>query len=190
MQNAVPVGEGAMAALIGADLDLAKKIVNIASEGEVCEIANDNAPGQVVISGSVSAIERAKAISADMGVKKAVILPVSAPFHCNMMSSAAEIMSQALAKTNISPPLVPIIANVTAEKMTEPKEIRVLLQRQVTDMVRWRETIMAMGHDGVELVAEIGPGSILRALIRRIDSGMSSLSVGNMSQIESFLKSL
>ena len=190
MQNAVPVGEGAMAALLGADLDIAENIIQCSSKGEVCEIANDNSPGQVVISGSVTAIKRAITISADMGVKKAVVLPVSAPFHCMMMSSAAEIMSQALAKTTIHPPLVPIIANVTAKKMTKPGEIRSLLERQITAMVRWRETIMNMSNDGVELVIEVGPGSILRTLTRRIDAAMSAISVGNVEQIENFLESL
>jgi len=190
MQNAVPVGKGAMAALIGTDLIIAEKIVELSSEGEVCAIANDNSSGQVVISGSVTAIDRAIAMAADMGVKKAVILPVSAPFHCNMMLPAAEIMSEALAKTTINPPLVPIIANVTAQKVTEPHEIRLLLERQVTHMVRWRETIMTMSSDGVELVAEIGPSGVLRGLTRRIDSEISAISVGNVEQIESFLKSL
>jgi len=190
MQNAVPVGEGAMAALIGANIKTAEKIIELSSKGEVCDIANDNSSGQVVISGSVNAINRAIAISTDLGVKKAVILPVSAPFHCTMMSPAAEIMSEALAKTVISQPSVPIIANVTAQKVIEPLEIRVLLERQVTHMVRWRETIMTMSGDGIDLVAEIGSGSILRALTRRIDSGLSAISVGNVEQIENFLKSL
>ncbi len=190
MQNAVPVGEGAMAALLGVDINIAEKIVKLSSEGEICDIANDNSSGQVVISGSIAAIDRAITLSADMGVKKAITLPVSAPFHCALMSPAAEIMSQALAKTIIDPPLVPIIANVTAKKVTEPFEIKVLLERQVTAMVRWRETIMTMSRDGVELVAEIGPGSILRALTKRIDPSILAVSVGNVEQIENFLKSL
>ncbi len=190
MQNAVPVGEGAMAALLGVDIKIAEKIVKLSSEGEICDIANDNSSGQVVISGSIAAIDRAITLSADMGVKKAITLPVSAPFHCALMSPAAEIMSQALAKTIIDPPLVPIIANVTAKKVTEPFEIKVLLERQVTAMVRWRETIMTMSRDGVELVAEIGPGSILRALTKRIDPSILAVSVGNVEQIENFLKSL
>lgn len=190
MQQAVPVGEGAMAALLGADLELAEEIAATAAEGEVCTLANDNAPGQVVISGAKSAIDRAVAIASEKGVKKAVLLPVSAPFHCALMAPAAEVMAKALATTDLRTPAVPVIANVSAQAVNAPDDIRDLLQKQVTAMVRWRECVLAMRADGAEQLVEIGAGKILKTLTRRIDREMEAFAVGGIDEIEKFVQAL
>ena len=190
MQQAVPVGEGAMAALLGADLELAEEIAATAAEGEVCTLANDNAPGQVVISGAKSAIDRAVAIASEKGVKKAVLLPVSAPFHCALMAPAAEVMAKALATTDLRAPAVPVIANVSAQAVNAPDDIRDLLQKQVTAMVRWRECVLAMRADGTEQLVEIGAGKILKTLTRRIDREMEAFAVGGIDEIEKFVQAL
>jgi len=190
MQQAVPVGEGAMAALLGADLELAEEIAATAAEGEVCTLANDNAPGQVVISGAKSAIDRAVAIASEKGVKKAVLLPVSAPFHCALMAPAAEVMAKALATTDLRTPAVPVIANVSAQVVNAPDDIRDLLQKQVTAMVRWRECVLAMRADGAEQLVEIGAGKILKTLTRRIDREMEAFAVGGIDEIEKFVQAL
>lgn len=190
MQQAVPVGEGAMAALLGADLELAEEIAATAAEGEVCTLANDNAPGQVVISGAKSAIDRAVAIASEKGVKKAVLLPVSAPFHCALMAPAAEVMAKALATTDLRAPAVPVIANVSAQAVNAPDDIRDLLQKQVTAMVRWRECVLAMRADGAEQLVEIGAGKILKTLTRRIDREMEAFAVGGIDEIEKFVQAL
>ena len=190
MQRAVPVGEGAMAALLGADLALAEEIAAEAADGEVCGLANDNAIGQVVLSGAKSAIDRAVAMAAEKGVKKAVLLPVSAPFHCDLMAPVAEIMAKALESTDLRPPEVPVFANVSAQPVREPDEIRSLLERQVTAMVRWRECVVAMGADGVEQLVEVGAGNVLKTLTRRIDRQIAAVSVGDIEEIEIFLQAL
>ena len=194
MQKAVPVGEGAMTALLGADLALAEKIATQAAgeaaADEVCALANDNAPGQVVLSGSKAAIDRAVALAGEKGVRKAVLLPVSAPFHCRLMAPAAEIMATALKSVDIRSPSIPLFANVSAQPVREPDDIRNLLERQVTAMVRWRECVAAMRAAGVELLVEAGAGSVLKALTRRIDPELDAVAIGGAADIESFLNSL
>jgi len=167
MQEAVPVGEGAMAALLGADLALAHAIADAAAEGEVCTVANDNDPSQVVISGHRGAVERALGIAKEKGAKRAVLLPVSAPFHCPLMQPAADRMEQALADVDIREPVVPLYANVSAVAVSDPDEIRRLLVQQVTGMVRWRESIAAMADAGVTHFVEFG-AKVLGAMVKRI----------------------
>ena len=190
MQDAVPVGEGAMAALLGLDLDDARAVAEEAAEGEVCTAANDNAPGQVVVSGARTAIERVLEIAADHGAKRAIMLPVSAPFHCALMAPAADIMAGALAEVEMAAPEVPLIANVRAAEVTEPDEIRELLVEQVTGTVRWRESVLYMKEKGVEAFVELGTGKVLCGLVRRIDRGLSCVSLGAPRDIEDFLKTL
>ncbi|MCH9000177.1 MAG: ACP S-malonyltransferase, partial [Proteobacteria bacterium] len=169
MQEAVPLGEGAMAALIGLDLEAARQVAEAAAQGEVCVPANDNAPGQVVLSGHRSAVERAVEIAADKGARRAVMLPVSAPFHCPLMAPAAEVMAEALAEVTMPPPSLALVANVTAAPVADPETIRSLLVQQVTAMVRWRESVLCMKAEGVETLVELGAGKVLSGLIRRID---------------------
>ncbi|CAI9119964.1 ACP S-malonyltransferase [Brytella acorum] len=197
MQRAVPAGEGGMAALMGVDLDQAQDICDAAAvvqvEGqadrhEVIEVANDNGGGQVVISGVMSAIERAVLISRERKVKRAVVLPVSAPFHCSLMKPAADEMAEALASAEIAAPVVPLVANVTAAKVTSPDEIRSLLVRQVTGSVLWRETILAMAAMGIDTVVELGSGKVLSGLVRRIDGDIATASAGTPDEIEALLK--
>ena len=190
MQKAVPVGEGAMTALLGADLALAKEIAAEAAADEVCVLANDNAPGQVVLSGSKTAIDRAVALAGEKGVRKAVLLPVSAPFHCPLMAPAAEIMATALKSVDIRQPSIPVFANVSARPVREPDEIRDLLERQVTAMVRWRECVVAMRAEGVEFLVEAGAGNVLKALTRRIDPELDAVAIGGAEDVDKFLKSL
>ncbi len=189
MQAAVPVGEGAMAALLGADLARAQAIADAAAGGEVCTVANDNDPSQVVISGAKAAIDRAVAIAKDHGAKRAVLLPVSAPFHCPMMQPAADAMEQALAQTAIRAPLVPVYANVTAAPVSDPDTIRTLLVEQVTGMVRWRESVAAMAGDGVDAFVELG-GKVLGAMVKRIAPDAGVTSVVSMDDIEALEKVL
>lgn len=189
MQAAVPVGEGAMAALLGADLVKAQAIADAAAEGEVCTVANDNDPSQVVISGAKAAIDRAVAIAKDHGAKRAVLLPVSAPFHCPMMQPAADAMEKALAETLIRAPLVPVYANVTAAPVLDPDTIRTLLVEQVTGMVRWRESVAAMFDAGVHDYVELG-GKVLGAMVKRIAPDAIVTSVVTMDDIEALEKSL
>jgi [acyl-carrier-protein] S-malonyltransferase len=183
MQDAVPVGEGAMAALIGADLAQAQELAKAAAEGEVCEAANDNAPGQVVISGSKTAIERAVALAPKFGARRAVLLPVSAPFHCALMRPAAEAMREALAAVEIKAPAVPLIANVLATPITDPEDIRTRLVEQVTGMVRWRETMLYLKGNGVDTVYEMGAGRVLSGIARRFD-GIEAKSVGTPEELD------
>jgi len=190
MQAAVPVGEGAMAALLGADLAVAGEIAMAAADGDICTLANDNAPGQIVLSGAKAAIGRAVAMAGQRGVKKAILLPVSAPFHCALMTPAAEIMARALRTTDMARPAMPLFANVTARAVRDPGEIRGLLKRQVTAMVRWRECVLAMRADGVELLVEAGAGKVLKTLTRRIDRDLEAVSVGGVEEIENFLHTL
>ena len=189
MQAAVPVGEGAMAALLGADIELAQRIAAAAAEGEVCSVANDNDPSQVVISGHKGAIERAIGLAKEMGAKRAVLLPVSAPFHCPLMQPAADAMEQALGATEIRVPAVPLYANVTAAPVSDPDTIREQLVEQVTGMVRWRETIANMAATGVEEFVELG-GKVLGPMVKRIAPDAKVTSVVTIEDIEALAKSL
>jgi [acyl-carrier-protein] S-malonyltransferase len=189
MQAAVPVGEGAMAALLGADLVKAQAIADAAAEGEVCTVANDNDPSQVVISGAKGAIDRAVGIAKDHGAKRAVLPPVSAPFHCPMMQPAADAMEKALAEVAIRAPLVPVYANVTASPVHDPDTIRTLLVEQVTGMVRWRESVAAMFDAGVTDYVELG-GKVLGAMVKRIAPDAAVTSVVTMDDIEALEKAL
>lgn len=191
MQAAVPVGVGAMAAILGLDADQAEAIAAAASQdGEICAFANDNAPGQVVLSGHVAAVERAIALAKEKGAKRAVPLPVSAPFHCPLMQPAAEAMAEALAKVDIAAPSLPVIQNVTAAPSIAPDRIRDLLVEQVCGRVRWRECVLAMKAQGVQHLVELGAGKVLSGLARRIDGDLEGRSVGNPADVEAFLNSL
>jgi [acyl-carrier-protein] S-malonyltransferase len=183
MQEAVPVGEGAMAALLGADLANAQELAKAASQGEVCAAANDNAPGQVVISGAKAAIDRAVALAPKFGARRAVLLPVSAPFHCALMQPAADTMREALASVKIEPPAVPVIANVLAAPITEPEAIRSRLVDQVTGLVRWRETMLYLKTKGVGTVYEVGAGRVLTGIARRFDD-IDARSIGTPEELE------
>jgi len=189
MQQAVPVGEGAMAALLGADLALAQKIAEAASEGQVCTVANDNDPSQVVISGQKSAIDRAIAIAKEMGAKRAVPLPVSAPFHCPLMQPAAEAMRDALGYVVLEAPAVPVFANVTAQPETDPDTIRNQLVEQVTGMVRWRESVANMFDAGVHEFVEVG-GKVLGAMVKRIAPDATVTSLVTIEDVEAWAKNL
>ncbi|PWC52807.1 ACP S-malonyltransferase [Azospirillum sp. TSO22-1] len=190
MQKAVPVGKGAMAALLGADLEQAQAIAADAAQGEVCAVANDNAAGQVVISGATEAIDRAIALAAERGLKRSVRLPVSAPFHCPLMQPAADAMAEALETVTINTPAVPVVANVTASAVSDPAEIRRLLVEQVTGMVRWRESVLYMKGQGVDSLVELGAGKVLAGLAKRIDKEVGAVSVGAPADVEAFLKTL
>ncbi|UZK70048.1 ACP S-malonyltransferase [Sphingomonas sp. S1-29] len=189
MQAAVPVGEGAMAALLGADREKAQAIADAAAQGEVCTVANDNDPGQVVISGARGAIERAVALAKEMGAKRAVLLPVSAPFHCPLMQPAAEAMEAALADVALQAPLVPVFANVTAAPVADPQVIRALLVEQVTGIVRWRESVLAMWDAGVTDYVEVG-GKVLAPMVKRTAPDATTASVITMDDIEALAKAL
>jgi [acyl-carrier-protein] S-malonyltransferase len=189
MQAAVPVGVGAMAALLGADFALAQAICADAAEGEVCQAANDNGGGQVVISGHKAAVERAMALSKERGVKRAVPLPVSAPFHCSLMQPAADAMAEALAKSEVRSPLVPVYANVTAAPAGDSNEIRDLLVRQITGTVRWRESVEAMWAAGVTDFVELG-AKVLGPMVKRIVPDANAVSVVTMADIEALAKAL
>ena len=194
MQLAVPVGEGAMAALMGPTVEETEEIaaaaVEAGTEDEVCDVANDNAPGQVVVSGSTTAVERAVEIGAERGAKRSVMLPVSAPFHCALMQPAADAIEKALAETTIALPSVPIIANVSADEVRDPETIRTNLVSQVTARVRWRESVVCLKQKGVDKLVEAGPGKVLSGLARRIDRELSSTSIQGYEDIEAFLGSL
>ena len=190
MQDAVPVGKGAMAALIGLNFDDVESIASDAEDGEVCMPANDNAPGQIVISGDKAAVNRALELAAERGCRRNVVLPVSAPFHCSLMKPAAEVMETALADVLLSPPLVPLVANVTAESVNDPSLVRQLLVKQVTGMVRWRESMLYMKEQKVTELVELGAGKVLSGLARRIDRDLSARSVQSPDDIEAVLKYL
>src|SRR3954470_8120960 len=189
MQQAVPVGQGAMAALLGADLALAQKIAEAAAQGEVCTVANDNDPSQVVISGHKGAIDRAIEIAKDMGAKRAVLLPVSAPFHCPLMQPAADAMQVALGDVAVEAPAVPLYANVTAEPETDSDTIRNQLVAQVTGMVRWRESVANMTAAGVEEFVELG-GNVLGSMVKRISPDAKVTSVISIDDIEALAKEI
>ncbi|MFN3687101.1 ACP S-malonyltransferase [Salinarimonas sp.] len=186
MQDAVPVGTGAMAALIGVEREDAAAIAAEAAEGDVCDVANDNGGGQVVVSGAKAAVERAIAIAQARGVKRAVLLPVSAPFHCALMAPAAEAMRAALAQVSVRAPAVPVIANVTAGPIVDPDAIRARLVEQVTGTVRWRESVAAMADLGVTAMVEVGAGKVLCGLIRRIAPGVATRAVGTPEDVAAF----
>ena len=189
MQAAVPVGLGAMAALLGADVELARKIAEAAAQGEVCTVANDNDPSQVVISGHVGAIERAIDMAKEMGAKRAILLPVSAPFHCPLMQPAADAMAAAFGRTNIAAPAVPLYANVTAAPVADPDLICDHLVEQVTGMVRWRETVANMADAGVEEFVELG-GKVLGPMVKRIVPEAKVTSVMTIEDIEALAKEI
>lgn len=192
MQRAVPVGEGAMAALLGLDFEAAVAVAQAAASGggEVCSAANDNAPGQVVVSGHRAAVERAIALAAERGAKRSVLLPVSAPFHCPLMQPAADEMAEALAEVALGAPPLPVVANVTASQVSDPETIRDLLVRQVTGTVRWRESVLYMKSHGVDTLIELGAGKVLSGLARRIDRELSAMAAGTPAEIEAMLKTL
>lgn len=189
MQAAVPVGKGGMAALLGTDLDLAQKIADAAADGQVCTVANDNDPSQVVISGHKDAIERAIAIAKDMGAKRAVPLPVSAPFHCPLMQPAADAMREALDEVALQDPTVPLYANVTAQTTSDAETIRAQLVEQVTGMVRWRESVANMAAAGVEEFVELG-GKVLGPMVKRIAPDAKVTSVVTIDDIEALAKEI
>jgi len=184
MQKAVPVGEGAMAALLGLDYPAAVEIAGEAAGFGVCQAANDNAPGQVVVSGARTAVERAIEIAAHKGAKRAILLPVSAPFHCALMAPAAEAMAEALARTEIRPASVPVVCNVTAMPVSDPEEIRKRLVEQITGTVRWRESVTFMARNGVDTLYELGAGRILTGLAKRIDRALNAQAIGTPEEIE------
>lgn len=190
MQTAVPVGEGAMAALIGLDIDQVNTIAAEAAEGDVCSAANDNGGGQVVVSGTRAAVERAVEIAKARGAKRALLLPVSAPFHCALMAPAADVMAQALADVSVREPSVPVVANVTAAPTSDPEEIRGNLVRQVTGMVRWNESIAWLSSAGVDRFVELGAGRVLSGLARRIAKGAEAFSVGTPDDIDAAIEKL
>ena len=190
MQAAVPVGEGAMAALLGLDMPEARKLAEAAAQGDVCQAANDNAPGQVVVSGAKAAVERAVEMASEYGARRAVLLPVSAPFHCALMQPAADVMAESLAGVEIRPPAVPLIANVVAGEISDPEDIRARLVEQVTGVVRWRESVAYMAGAGVTTLYEIGAGRVLTGLARRIERSLDAKSVGTPDEIDAAAQAL
>lgn len=190
MQNAVPVGQGAMAALLGLDFDAAAEIAKDAAQGEVCQAANDNAPGQVVVSGHVAAVERAVEIAKARGARRAVLLPVSAPFHCSLMGPAADAMAEALADADIKAPCVPLVANVLAKPVTDPAEIRERLIEQVTGTVRWRESISWLAGEGVTTFVEVGTGKVLTGMVKRIAKDSAGMAANSPDDIDAVVEKL
>ena len=190
MQAAVPVGEGGMAALMGLDLEAVAAVAEEAAENEVCAPANDNAPGQVVVSGHAGAVARAIELAKARGARRGVLLPVSAPFHSPLMAPAATVLAAALADVALAPPCVPLIANVTAEEIEDPEAIRELLVEQVTAMVRWRESVIRMRAMGVSELVELGAGRVLTGLARRIDPELSAMAVQAPEDIDAVVKAL
>lgn len=190
MQNAVPVGQGAMAALLGLDFETAVEVAEDAAQGEVCQAANDNAPGQVVVSGHLAAVERAVEIAKAKGARRAVMLPVSAPFHCSLMAPAADAMAAALASADIKAPTVPLVANVLAAPVSDPADIRDRLVEQVTGTVRWRESITWLAENGVETFVEAGTGKVLTGMVRRIAKEATGIAVNTPEDIDALLEKL
>ncbi len=190
MQQAVPVGEGTMAALLGLDMDAAKSVAEEASSLGVCQCANDNAPGQIVISGAVAAVERAIEFAKEQGAKRAILLPVSAPFHCSMMAPAADVMAEALGVVTMNAPSVPLVTNVTATATSDPGLIKDMLVEQVTHMVRWSESVTWMSGEGVDSLIELGSGKVLSGLTRRINRDMTSMNVGSPADLELVLAAI
>ncbi len=190
MQAAVPVGEGAMAALLGLSWEDAAAICKDAAGDDVCTPANDNAPGQVVISGTKAAVDRAASLAKERGAKRAILLPVSAPFHCSLMQPAADVMADALKDIAMKSPVVPLVANVSAAPVSDPDEIRDLLVAQVTGTVRWREGVLAMKAAGISELVEVGAGKVLSGLARRIDRDLVGVSVNDPQSIDAFIEGL
>jgi [acyl-carrier-protein] S-malonyltransferase len=190
MQAAVPVGKGAMAAILGLSLEEVEAVAADAAEDQVCDVANDNSDGQVVVSGDTDAVERAVEIAKERGAKKAMMLTVSAPLHCSLLDPAADIMTYALASANITTPNPPVVANVTATPVSDPDDIRNLLVEQVTSRVRWRECVLAMRDHGVDELCELGAGKVLTGLNRRIDRELTGRTIGTPEDIEKFLATL
>ena len=190
MQNAVPVGQGAMAALLGLEFDAALEVAREAAQGEVCDAANDNGGAQVVVSGHKAAVERAVAIAQTKGAKRAVMLAVSAPFHCALMRPAADAMREALGRVTVNAPVVPVVANVEAAAITDPAAIRDALVRQVTGTVRWRESVAYMAAQGVESFYEVGSGKVLTGLVKRIAAGATATAIGTPEDVAAFKASL
>jgi [acyl-carrier-protein] S-malonyltransferase len=190
MQTAVPVGVGAMAAVLGVELDVVREVAAEAAQDQVCDVANDNATGQVVVSGHREAVERAVELAKAKGGRRSILLPVSAPFHCALMQPAADVMAGALEATEIGVPRVPLVANVTAAATSAPAKIRELLVQQVTAMVRWRESVLYMKDQGVDRLVELGAGKVLAGMVKRIDADMSGTAVGTPQDIEAFLGTL
>lgn len=190
MQKAVPVGVGSMAAVLGLDFDVVAEIAKQAAGDQVCAAANDNSDGQVVVSGHKEAVERAVALASEKGAKRAVILPVSAPFHCALMAPAAEAMAPALADTTFNAPIVPVVANVTASAEHDAEKLKSLLVEQITGMVRWRESVLYMKENGVEEMVEIGAGKVLSGLARRIDRSIACSNAGTPEEVEALINAL
>jgi [acyl-carrier-protein] S-malonyltransferase len=190
MQKAVPVGEGAMAALLGLDIDAAREVAAGTAGFGICVVANDNCPGQIVVSGHRAAVERAVALAAEHGGRRSIMLPVSAPFHCPLMAPAAAVMEEALGEIALTAPRIPVVANVTAATVSDPDEIKELLVEQVIRMVRWRETVLLFKEHDVEEIVEIGAGRVLAGLVKRIDRELPALSVGTAAETEALMKRL
>jgi len=190
MQRAVPVGMGAMAAMLGVELDVARDVAKEAALREVCDLANDNGGGQLVVSGHKTAVERAVEIAAARGVRRSIMLPVSAPFHCALMQPAADEMADALGEVKLAEPWVPLIANVSAAPVRDPDEIKRLLVEQVTGLVRWRECVLAMKEHGVHELIELGAGRVLTGLTKRIDKELAGQAVGTPAEIDAFVKTI
>jgi len=186
MQAAVPVGAGAMAALLGLDFDAAVAVAAEAAQGQVCQAANDNGGGQVVVSGDKAAVERAVEIAKGKGARRAMLLPVSAPFHCALMQPAADVMAEALAKVQVKPPVVPLVANVLARPISEPSELVKSLIAQVTGTVRWRESVAFMASAGVDRFYEVGAGKVLSGLVKRIADGATGTAIGTPDDVAAF----
>ena len=187
MQKAVPIGVGAMAAILGLNFELVEKIAQEASQKQVCQAANDNDPNQVVISGNLEAVERAIILAKEKGAKRAIILPVSAPFHCELMQPASDVMAEAFSKVSFKIPSSPIVANYTALPVVDPSEIKNLLIKQITGRVRWRETINYISQNGVDKVIEIGSGKALTGMIRRINKDINCYNIGSSDDLNKFL---
>jgi [acyl-carrier-protein] S-malonyltransferase len=190
MQEAVPVNEGAMAALLGLDLEAVREVAEAAAQGEICVPANDNAPGQIVVSGHRAAVERAIELAKEKGARRCLLLPVSAPFHSALMAPAADVMAEALAEITLLPPRLPIVANVIAEAVNTPESLRHLLVEQVTAPVRWRESVLYMRDQGIDTMVELGAGKVLTGLARRIDRDIAATAAGTPDEVEALLGSL
>jgi [acyl-carrier-protein] S-malonyltransferase len=190
MQDAVPAGQGAMAALLGLEFDVAAEVAEAAAQGEVCQAANDNAPGQVVVSGHLAAVERAVEIAKARGARRAVMLPVSAPFHCSLMGPAADKMAEALANAEIRSPVVPLVANVLARPITDANEIRDRLVQQVTGTVRWRESITWLADNGVDTFVEVGTGKVLTGMVKRIAKEATGMAVNSPEDIDALMEKI
>lgn len=190
MQKAVPVGQGAMAALLGVGLDVARKIATDAAQGDVCDVANDNEPTQVVLSGHKSAIDRVAEVGKKHGLRRAIPLPVSAPFHCSLLKPAADAMAEALSKVEVRAPKVPVVANVLAAPISDPAQIKLRLVEQVTGTVRWRECVLAMSAAGVTTLYEIGSGKVLTGLAGRIDKALKAQAVGTAADVDAVAAAL